>query len=97
MELETPPTAEQVDVIHQQLQLLAHASLPLVDCIVEALQYSATLLARVNRDRSFFRSKEVRSGKQFEAENARIVQALDAQIELYKKTTRLEVLEPFKV
>lgn len=83
--------------IHHQLQLLAHASLPLIDTIRDTLDHSSKFLARINGDRAFFRSGEANTGKRFEDENAACIERLEKEITSYRTSARLEVLEPFKV
>lgn len=97
MDVERSLQHESSDHIHHQLHLLAHSSIPLVEAVNNALQHGSEWAARINKDRSFFSSGKSSRGKAFEEENKKISETLEREIEDYKRTGRLEVLDPYKV
>ncbi|KAL7418186.1 hypothetical protein BDY24DRAFT_437656 [Mrakia frigida] len=96
MDVERSLQHESSDHIHHQLHLLAHSSIPLVEAVNNALQHGSEWAARINKDRSFFSSGKSSRGKAFEEENKKISETLEREIEDYKRTGRLEVLDPYK-
>jgi len=97
MDIERSLKRESSDHIHEQLQLLAHSSIPLVEAVTNALKHGSDWAKRINADRSFFSRGNSSRGKEFEEENKRISETLGREIEEYKTRGRLEVLDPYKV
>lgn len=98
MDLEKTLTLEDDQHIHQQLQILASSSLPLLEALDDAVKHSISWATRINKDRSLFSARGTKlRGDSFLIENRKAVELLKTRIEQFKTKDRLAVIEPYKV
>lgn len=97
MDVEHSFSNEELEHIQLELLLLAKSSIPLIDAVRDALKHASKWSMRLNKDRSFYKANKAMRGEDFKRANARVVELLGKEIDAYRSSGRMSVLEPYKV